>query len=132
MGSLSATYLLNRLPTPVVQNSSPFEILLGPKPDCHFLKIIGCACFPYLQPYNRHKLAFKSSKCLFLGYSPFHKGYRCLHPSGRIYIARSVHFDENSFPYQSLLLSKSASPSFVSNSGAPSFVLPRVFPGFKP
>ena len=84
--------------------------------------MFGCAFFPYLKPYNKHKLDFKISKCLFLGYGPFHKGYRCLHPSGRIYIARSVSFDESSFPNQSLFVST------VSNSikthGAPAYVLP--------
>ena len=93
----STTYFLNRLPTMVMKNFSPFEALYGRKPDYNFLRVFGCACFPYLQPYNRHKLAFRTSKCLFLGYSPFHKEYRCLHPSGRVYIARTVAFDENAF-----------------------------------
>ena len=96
---LSAIYLLNRLPTPILKDLSPFESLFGYKPDYYFLKVFGCACFPYLKPYNKHKLAFKSLKCVFLGCSPSHKGYRCLHPSSRIYIARSVVFDETSFPY---------------------------------
>ena len=91
---VSTTYLVNRLPTPVLNQSSPFEFSYHQKPDYKFLKVFGCACSPYLKPYNIHKLDFKTSKCLFLGYSPFHKGYRCLHPSGRIYIARSVSFDE--------------------------------------
>ena len=73
-----ATYLLNRLLTMVLKNLSPFEAFYGRKPDYNFLIVFGCACFPYLQPYNRHKVAFRISKCLFLGYSPFHKGYRCV------------------------------------------------------
>ena len=103
---VSTTYLLNRLPTMVMKNFSPFEALYGRKLDYNFLRVFGCACFPYLQPYNRHKLAFRTSKCLFLGYSPFHKEYRCLHPSGRVYIARTVAFDENAFlsPYLLQLL----------------------------
>lgn len=47
-------------------------------------------------------MAFRSSQCVFIGYNTFHKGYRCLHPSGRIYIARSVTFNETEFPYQQL------------------------------
>ena len=82
---VSATYLLNRLPTPVVEKKlSHFEVLYGRKPDYKFLKVFGYACFLYLQPYNKHKLAFKTSTCLFMGYSPFHKGYRCLHLTGHI------------------------------------------------
>ncbi|KAH9677218.1 retrovirus-related pol polyprotein from transposon RE2 [Citrus sinensis] len=44
----------------------------------------------------------KPIKCLqsdWGGYSPLHKGYKCLHPSGRIYIASHVFFYETSFPY---------------------------------
>ena len=79
----------------MLKDLSPFEHLFGCKPDYHFLKVFSCSCFPYLRPYNKHKLAFKTSKCVFLGYSPFHKGCKCLHPSGRIYIAHSVTFDEH-------------------------------------
>ena len=102
MGSVCFSNLLiikYRLPTPVVEKKlSSFEVLDRQKADYKFLKVFGCACFPYLQPYNKHRLAFKTSKCLFLGCSPFHKGYRCLHPTGRIYVSKSVVFDEITSP----------------------------------
>ena len=93
----------------------------------HF-KVFRCECFPYLQPYNKHKLSFKTSKCLFVGYIPFHKGYKCLHPSGRVYIARSVSFNESCFPYQSLFVASSSTNAFkfVKTYNAPAFVLPHV------
>ena len=125
MGSLSISCIFFKS---VLQHITPFKSLFGQKPDYHFLKVFGCAYFPFLKPYNKHKFAFKTSKCLFLGHSPFHKGYRCLHPSGRIYITRSVTFDERSFPYQSMFnLGPSLSTSqFTANYRAPSFVLPAM------
>lgn len=37
--------------------------------------------------------------CVFLGYTSVHRGYKCLHPSGRLYIDDTIHFNELEFPY---------------------------------
>uniref|UniRef100_A0A2N9HBX8 Reverse transcriptase Ty1/copia-type domain-containing protein n=1 Tax=Fagus sylvatica TaxID=28930 RepID=A0A2N9HBX8_FAGSY len=98
----TACYLINRLPTPTLQNKSPFEKLFNTNPDYSFLKTFGCSCWPNLRPYNSHKLLPRSLECIFLGYSLLHKGYKCLHlPSGRLYISRDVIFVENKFPFSS-------------------------------
>uniref|UniRef100_A0A803Q3J9 Integrase catalytic domain-containing protein n=1 Tax=Cannabis sativa TaxID=3483 RepID=A0A803Q3J9_CANSA len=107
----SAAYLINRLPTPILGNVSPYEKLYNHKPDYNLLKVFGCSCFPLLTPYNTHKVAFRSSKCLFLGYNSTQKGYRCLHPNGRVYVARSVKFNEAEFPYRELFTQKSNTTS---------------------
>ena len=57
----SAAYLINRLPTPTLQFSSPFEQLFHASPDYNLLKVFGSACFPLLRPYNDHKVSFRSS-----------------------------------------------------------------------
>jgi hypothetical protein len=99
----TATYLINRLPSRVINFVSPFEKLFGTQPDYTWLKVFGCACWPHLRPYNTRKLEFKSKKCVFLGYSSSHKGYICLDPStGRVYISRDVVFDEIIFPFSQL------------------------------
>jgi hypothetical protein len=98
----TSCYLINRLPTPTLQNNSPFQKLFNRSPDYKFLKIFGYACFPNLRPYNKHKFDFRSQQCVFLGYSLNHKGYKCLHPpTGRIYISRDVVFHESIFPFSS-------------------------------
>ena len=82
---------------------SLFERLLKQKPDYNFLRTFGCAVWPNLRPYNSRKLAFRSTQCVFLGYSSLHKGYKCLDPkSERVYISRDVVFDEHVFPFPSL------------------------------
>lgn len=73
----AAIFLINRLPSPVSHSKSPIECLFKHTPDYTFLKTFGCFCFPYLRPYNKHKLKYRSKPCVFLGYSNVHKGYRC-------------------------------------------------------
>ncbi len=51
----TSCYLINRLPTPILQNISPFQKLFNRSPDYNFLRIFGCACFPNLHPYNQHE-----------------------------------------------------------------------------
>jgi histone deacetylase 1/2 len=100
---LAAVFLINRLPSRVINNETPFLRIYGKHPDYSFLRTFGCACWPNMRPYNTRKLEFRSKKCVFLGYSQKHKGYKCLDPSvGRIYISRDVVFDEHTFPFASM------------------------------
>jgi len=94
---LTSVFIINRLPTPVLNHISPFEKLFLKSPDYTILRVFGCKCFPLLRPYNSNKLQFRSKTCIFLGYSS--AGYRCLDPiTNRVYLSRNVVFDEHSFP----------------------------------
>uniref|UniRef100_A0A803Q615 Integrase catalytic domain-containing protein n=1 Tax=Cannabis sativa TaxID=3483 RepID=A0A803Q615_CANSA len=95
----TSVYLINRLPTPVLKGKSPLEVLFGKKPDYKFLKTFGCTCYPCLRPYQSHKFQYHSTKCVNLGYSDRHKGYKCLSSTGRLYISRNVIFNEDEFPF---------------------------------
>ena len=95
----TAVYLCNRLPTPVLSHKSPFEVLYNKRPDYLSLRVFGCACYPNIRPYNSQKLTYRSTKCTFFGYSDVHKGFKCLSPNGRVYIARDVIFYESCFPF---------------------------------
>jgi len=55
--------------TLVLQNKSPFECLFRRTSDYNFLHTFGCLCFLFLHPYHAHKLDFRSSPCVLLGYS---------------------------------------------------------------
>ena len=96
-----AIFLINSIPTPTLNNISPYQKLFHQKPYYNFLRTSSCACYPYLRPLNRHKLEFRLGRCVFIGYSSQHKGYQCLHFFGRVYILNLVIFDEDSFPYVS-------------------------------
>jgi hypothetical protein len=124
----TACYLINRLPTPLLNYNTPYETLFHTKPNYPFLKVFGCACWPNLRPYNNHKLQPRSIRCVFLGYSPLHKGYKCLHhSSGRIYISRDVIFEETAFPFHNgpLILTAPAQTSSPSP-GLPLLINPTL------
>jgi len=100
---LTAVFLINRLPSKVINDQTPFERLFGHQPDYSFLRTFGCAVWPNLRPYNSKKLQFRSKRCVFLGYNNLHKGFKCLEPNeGRVYISRDVTFDETIFPFAEL------------------------------
>ena len=92
----TAVYLINRLPTLLLNNQSPMRKLYHQEPDYSFLRYFGCAYFPHIRPHNKNKFDFHSLKCVFMGYSSLHKGYKCPSSSGKIYIAYNVVFDEHS------------------------------------
>jgi hypothetical protein len=97
---LTAMYLINHLLTHFLDNLSPVERLFKSPQNYSMLKNFGCARWPHLRPYNRHKLEFHSKPCVFLGYSSLHKGYKCLEmETGRVYILCDIIFNEVVFPF---------------------------------
>lgn len=70
---LTVVFLINRLPSRVINNETPYERLLGSPPDYTFLRSFGCDVWPNLWPYNSKKLQFRSKRRVFLGYSNLHK-----------------------------------------------------------
>lgn len=91
---------LNIHPTKTLNFHTPHHALFCSPPSYSHLHVSGCRCYPNLSATAPHKLAPRSSVCVFLGYPDHHKGYRCLDLStNRIIISRHVTFDKNSFPF---------------------------------
>jgi histone deacetylase 1/2 len=117
---ITAAFLINRIPTPVLQNNSPYYVLLNKHPDYKALKIFGCACFPFLRPYHSTKLAYRSQECVFLGYSSTYKGYKCLSSDGRVYVSKDVLFNEQRFPYNQIFSKNKPVPTSPASTNSPS------------
>lgn len=100
---LTTTYLINLLPSQVLNFRTPTEVLFKEQPNYNDLCVFGYACWPNLRPYNAQKLSFRSIRCIFLGYSSQHKSFNCLEVSfGRVYISRDVVFYDQIFPFANL------------------------------
>jgi histone deacetylase 1/2 len=109
-----SVYLINKLPSSALSNfQSPHHALYKSHPDYTHLKTFGCLCFPHLRPYNKHKLQFRSSPCVYLGISPQHKGHKCLDANGRIFVSKDVIFHESKFPYSSMFNSPTVSQNIL-------------------
>ncbi|RVW52696.1 Retrovirus-related Pol polyprotein from transposon RE1 [Vitis vinifera] len=103
---LTATYLINRMPSRVLTFQSPRQLFLKQFPHTHAassdlpLKVFGCTAFVHVYPQNRSKFAPRANKCIFLGYSPTQKGYKCYSPTNkRFYTTMDVSFFEHVFFY---------------------------------
>jgi transposase InsO family protein len=71
----TAAYLINRLPSRVLNYKTPIECLSGTNSFIVPPKVFGCTCFVHDYRNSVGKLDPRAVKCIFLGYSPTQKGY---------------------------------------------------------
>ncbi|KAL0431167.1 UNVERIFIED_CONTAM: Retrovirus-related Pol polyprotein from transposon RE1 [Sesamum radiatum] len=99
---LTATHIINKLPTPTLNWKSPFEILYDSPPTYDNLKMFGCLCFASNIYPHKSKFDQRAFKRVFLGYVPDHKGYKLYDiQRDKVLISRDVIFHESVFPFQS-------------------------------
>lgn len=95
-------FLINRIPSPLLENVSPFEKLLKKKPDYSVLRTFGCQCYASTILKDRNKFSPRAQSCVFLGYPSGYKGYKVLDLiTNSVSITRNVVFHENVFPFAS-------------------------------
>ena len=93
---LTACYLINRIPTRILQDLSPYEVLNKTRPTIDHMRVFGSLCFVLIPGEQRNKLEAKSTRAMFIGYSPHQKGYKCYAPeTRRVLISRDVKFVES-------------------------------------
>lgn len=97
----TAAYLINRLPSPVLNFETPLNLI-----KCYFPqnrvfseippKVFECEMFVHIHSQNKNKLDPRSIKCIFLGYSSMQKRYKCYSPTQRkFFVSPNVSFHEN-------------------------------------
>ncbi|RVW98278.1 Retrovirus-related Pol polyprotein from transposon TNT 1-94 [Vitis vinifera] len=98
---LTATYLINRMPSRILQFKTPWQILLAAYPSARIIssipiKVFGCTAFIHIHKSQHSKLDPTATKCIFLEYSPNQKGYKCYSPTTKkFYTSMDVTFFEN-------------------------------------
>jgi len=92
----AVVYILNISPTKAVMNQTPNKAWKDRRPRVSHLKIFGCIAYALDNSQSRRKLNVKSTKCIFVGYSPQPKAYKLYNPmSGKVIISRDVVFHES-------------------------------------
>ena len=81
-----------KTPLSVFQNIYPSTRLISDLP----LKIFGCTAFIHNHDHSRGKLDPRATRCVFVGYAPTKKGYKCFDPiSKKMFITMDVTFFED-------------------------------------
>lgn len=92
--------LINRLPSTVIENKTPYEKLYGIEQFVHHLKVIGYIC--YAKIIQQHdKLMPRSKPSIHMGYAHNQKGYLLYDMTDKIFfVNRNVIFKEDCFPFK--------------------------------
>ena len=90
---LTVVHLINRTPSGVLGNKTPYEMIFGCMPDFEALHVFGCLCFAHNKKAKGNKFAPRNRKCLFLNYPTREKGWKLYDLDIRdIFVSRDVQF----------------------------------------
>lgn len=108
---LAAVYIINRLPSTVLQFKTPHELIYHEAPDYNILKAFGCLAFASNHKPSTDKFAPRGIPCVFIGYPAHNKGYKLLDlTTMETFITRDVVFHEHVFPFLDTSLQKYLNP----------------------
>ena len=97
---LTAAYIINRLPSKVTKDKTPYEIIFHQKPDYEIMKIFGCLAYFKSNETKGDKFEARGRPGIFLGYPQGTKGYKIFDiKNKKIIVSRDVRFHENQFPF---------------------------------
>ena len=94
---LTATFFINRMPSKFLNFATPLQKFSEIFPNSRLqstlpVKNFGCTVFIHNKDLHQGKLDPKGIKCVFLGYSPNQKGYKCYDPQKKYFVTFDVQF----------------------------------------
>lgn len=100
---IHAVFLINRMPSKVLSDCSPFQLLHSVLPDLTGLRIFGCLRYANSITAGTSKFDMRARKCAFLGFKPHMKGAVLFDViKKQVLVSRNVTFHETIFPYKSV------------------------------
>lgn len=73
---LADVHIINRTPSGLLHDRTPFELSFDTIPYFDSLRVFGCLCFAHNQKVKGNKCAPMRCKCIFIGYTNSKKGWK--------------------------------------------------------
>lgn len=95
---LAAVYIINRLPTPTLENKTSYETLFEEPVDYDKVKVFGCLAFAANPANIGDKFGPRRVPCVFVGYPFSQKGYTLLNlTTMQTFVSRDAVFHKSVF-----------------------------------
>lgn len=92
--------LINRTPSSLLKDKTPFELLHGQPLTISHLRALGCSAYAHNKNTQGDKFAPRSRRCILIGYPSGTKGWKLFDlEQETVFISRDVTFQEDVFPY---------------------------------
>lgn len=97
---LTAVHIINKLPTKILDNKTPYEVIFRKKPNYDYLRVFGCLVY-VLKTRKEGKFDERGRPNVFIGYPNGQKGYKTYDIERKeTHVSRDVIFFENKFPFK--------------------------------
>ena len=98
---MAETHIINRLPSNLINDKTPFELLHKEKPDYDFMRVFGCLVCYRNTNNGGDKFKTRGRPKFLLGYPPGTKGYKIYDLEyKKIIVSRYTKFCEDIFPFK--------------------------------
>ncbi|KAK1414482.1 hypothetical protein QVD17_30227 [Tagetes erecta] len=99
----TAVYIINRLPSKVIKNQTPYEVVFKKQPDYDHMRTLGCLAYYSSIETGGDKFEFRGRPGVFMGYPQGTKGFKIFDlEHGKMVVSRDVKFVEHNFPFAHL------------------------------
>ncbi|KAF7815110.1 Integrase, catalytic core [Senna tora] len=113
---LTAVYIINKIPTKLLNWKCPYEVLIGKIPDYSLVSTFGCLAYAANTHPHKNEFDERARKCLMVGYASNCKGYKLF----------DVENEEIFLPCILMRMMMSVEIPVVSNTASPSPAQPEV------